>query len=261
MEELKNYLIKREEIIQEILSKPQKKYSIESFHKLRVEIKKLNALLVLLKDCSGKIEKKGVFEPIQELFKQGGKVREIQVENKLLSEYYRDKLLSNYKKNQQNNLKKEKLAFFELVENEFSQKLKFLKDEVIPLVDKLEKDKTEKFLRQRYKRIVKLFHLKKIPKSKAHKLRKELKLFNYCLKMTDSKKYQLAVYGVNDLSELLGEWHDLEVSVVKLKKAKKDDSLASQELIQLKKIRKKLANDADLLFKKIRKTHSSFDKM
>ena len=58
MKALKTYFNKRKSAINLILEKSPKSYIPETFHSLRVEIKKMNALFDLLNYCSKKFKRK-----------------------------------------------------------------------------------------------------------------------------------------------------------------------------------------------------------
>jgi hypothetical protein len=77
------FLLKRERFILELLNLIPENYNSDSFHDRRVEIKILKALFELLDSCVKGIGSKKSFHPFPEIFRQAGKVRDIQVEDGL----------------------------------------------------------------------------------------------------------------------------------------------------------------------------------
>src|SRR5258708_6187319 len=84
---LKNYFARRRKAITSLLRKPARKIVAQNFHQLRIEIKKLNAFYALINYRSKEFKKKKTFKPLKQIFKQAGKVREIQLEQALLKKY------------------------------------------------------------------------------------------------------------------------------------------------------------------------------
>jgi CHAD domain-containing protein len=96
MKELEKYLLKRVTVISGFLEIPKESFTTETIHDLRVEIKKLHALFELLEHCHDNFKMKRLFKPFRHLFRQTGKVREIQVEEELLKMNFENNLPSNY---------------------------------------------------------------------------------------------------------------------------------------------------------------------
>ena len=58
------YLKKRRDTINSLLEKPKRLYTPTAFHKLRVELKKLNAFFDLIKFCSKDFKQKKHLSPL-----------------------------------------------------------------------------------------------------------------------------------------------------------------------------------------------------
>jgi len=84
MKTLTRYLGRRKIAIYLLMKRPRDKFTTHTFHRLRVEIKKLNAFLQLIGFCSNDFKRKKTFKPFGKLFRQAGKVRELQLEKKVL---------------------------------------------------------------------------------------------------------------------------------------------------------------------------------
>src|SRR5436190_20764312 len=105
MKTLKKHLDDRKLAITTFLEQPRDQYTPETFHKLRVEIKKLNALFDLIDFCSKDFKRKKTFRPYHKIFRQAGKVRELQIEETIVQNYCNEHCLVDY----QNKLKLQQL--------------------------------------------------------------------------------------------------------------------------------------------------------
>src|SRR4030095_9185250 len=123
MKTLKKYFDDREFAINRFLEQPRDVYTPETFHKLRVEIKKLNALFDLIDFCCKDFKRKKTFKPFCKIFRQAGKVRELQIEEAIVQNYCNHSCLIDY----QNKLKlqqlKEELDFFLIVKKKLINRL------------------------------------------------------------------------------------------------------------------------------------------
>lgn len=108
MKALKKYIRKREETIHALLEKPTTKFSPTTFHDLRVEIKKLDAVFDLIHFCIRDVKQKKLFTVFNEIFDQAGQVREFQLEEMVLNKYVPKNSLHQYKKENKKDLLKEK---------------------------------------------------------------------------------------------------------------------------------------------------------
>ena len=73
MKALKKYLKKRKSAITFLLEKQQESFTPDTFHTLRLEIKKLNALFDLVNFCSKSFKQKKTFKPFKLIFSSGRK--------------------------------------------------------------------------------------------------------------------------------------------------------------------------------------------
>lgn len=93
MKALKTYLKSRKKASLFQLEKPRIKYSLETFHQLPIEIKKLNALFDLISSSSKKFRCKKMIKAFKTIFRQARKVRDLQIEEASLKKYTQDRLL------------------------------------------------------------------------------------------------------------------------------------------------------------------------
>ena len=108
---LKKYFKSHTSEIDALLKKPDKDFSKEDFHRLRVEIKKIRALTAMLKPAAKKFKQKKALKPLKKIFQQAGKVREIQLEEALLHQRDPKHRLKTYTRNLRAQELKEKKKF------------------------------------------------------------------------------------------------------------------------------------------------------
>src|ERR1043166_9475588 len=92
----KKYFKKRERSMLSLLKKTEKTFTVEDFHQLRVEIKKLKALFKLAGFCLNDFDRKKIFRPLKQLFRQAGKVRETQLEEAIIKKHAIRRLPQKY---------------------------------------------------------------------------------------------------------------------------------------------------------------------
>lgn len=221
MLQLDKYIRKRFETIQLILEKPRKQFSISTFHQLRVEIKKLNATFELINNCIPKFKRAKTFKPFRILFKQAGKIRELQVEEALLNNCIDNELPFSVKQHIQNEKKAERAAFFRNMETLSAASLEKAARKVMPFVQKLNGPEVNRFLSRKHSRIKKLLANPNIKTIEIHELRKELKKYTYMFKcLHDGKAAKVQLSNTDQFMDLLGKWHDCQSVIDHLKKVK-----------------------------------------
>src|SRR6185436_616704 len=82
--EMKDYFRERDRNIDLLLKKLRHSFAPENFHRLRVEIKKTKAFFELIGSASKKFDRDHFFRPYRTIFKEAGKVRELQLEEAVL---------------------------------------------------------------------------------------------------------------------------------------------------------------------------------
>ena len=238
---IKKYTAKRLENLNQLLSKPISKSTVDTLHQIRIEIKKLFALKRFLEHRNIKFLNKKTSSELDELFSKSGKIREIQVALDLI-----------------------KLKFTEIRSHEI---IGFLKKEVeIRKADFINKyngylietrnvvvkniDVNETTLKN-YITILKNTRssISKGPKalpSMIHNIRVNLKDANYLSKLLLTKKV-----NINDMKFILelGEWHDyvsLRKIIFKILAANELNELNTSQLISvIQKINRKIKIDLE----------------
>lgn len=260
MKRLKKYFKNREDAIDILLGKPRSYYTPETFHKLRVEIKKLKALFELLNYCGEEFRQKNIFTPFKLIFRQAGKIRELQVEDLMLKKYISINSITGYRNSLKEQLSQEKRNYFSLLNTTFFTKLKKEYRKAFSYLKQVDKKKVNRYLNDRKNKIEKLLSKNKLKKEDVHELRKQLKTYNYNLKIKDPEKQIKSAQKKDALPELLGMWHDCEVTISHLTKVIGSGALRSKETNQLEKINAKIAADEQHLFNKINAALTSKNK-
>lgn len=250
--ELKNNFIARTKAIDALLEKPVQKFTVDDFHKLRVEIKKLKAQFKLVNFCSKKFEWKKHFKSFQSIFQQAGKVRELQVEATALKKYAISKGLKKYVENLKKDKQKEMFVFLLMINKGLRIRLKKSKKMVLSLIETINKKDAEKYLNRKRKQIKNLISGNQLKIKEVHELRKLIKEFYYNIKSLNFSKQIKLLKETEAFQNILGKWHDCEIIKQHLNEAMVDKTvMGPSEIKQIKRIKVKLSADCEILFKKI----------
>jgi len=174
---LVKYLEKRRSTTDSLLEMPNDKYTSGTFHKLRVEIKKLNALFELVNFCAKDFKREKTFEPFKLIFRQAGKVRELQLEEAMLKKYLSNNPLNNYRSYIKKLLLKEQSDFFLMVNKIPAARLKNKYDRIVPFLSEVDNKKANRYLEKKENSIKKLLGQSILRKQQNKKIHKELMMF------------------------------------------------------------------------------------
>jgi CHAD domain-containing protein len=250
MKTVENYFKKRKKTISGLLTRPASKFTPAAFHLLRVEIKKLKAILDLLEYCSVEIEQKKLFKPFKKLFQKAGVVRELQLEASLLKKMTADNSIEEYitKLNKRQN--KSTRSFFLNCNEALPRKIDQRFESIIPLLPIIGKKCAQGQLEKLRLRISKIIQKDNLRIGDLHNLRKLLKTHQYTVSMVsqaEAKKDK----AVANFMNLIGKWHDLRVIAKDLNKVKDMKNLSGLEIERILLIIERILSDADELFCKI----------
>ena len=246
-----NYLKNREDAIRFLLRKPRSKYTPETFHKLRLEIKKLNAFFDLILYCSKDFKRNKTFKPYKLIFRQAGKVRELQLEEAMLKKYLRYNSLHEYCNNLKIMRQKEADNFFLMIDNNFLEQLEKTQEMLLPFLYEINHKKTNRYLEKKQKKIKKRIEKGISEKKELHQLRIRLKILNHNKTIYKKESAQKSDQKKENLTLLLGNWHDFQSINKHLEKTLKNSQLSLEELNHLKAIKIKIATESQQLFDKI----------
>ncbi|MBK9737655.1 MAG: CHAD domain-containing protein [Saprospiraceae bacterium] len=245
------YLHNREAAIHFILAKQRHKYTSKTFHKLRIEIKKLNALLDLINFCAQDFKQKKTLKPFKQIFHKAGKVREIQLEEVILKKYCINNSLKDFRRNLKKLRLKEQKYFFSILHKNFSARLKKKYHVIASFLSSISKKKVNSYLDIQQNSITKLLSQTSVQTQHIHELRKQLKKFYNIVNCTDVKKNE-SMSNKKILPTLLGKWHDCQVILYHLDKTIESGEINHEEISQLEKIKRKISSDKLILLHKIR---------
>jgi predicted RNase H-like nuclease (RuvC/YqgF family) len=245
------YFEKRKSNIIALLEKPRSEYVPATFHELRVEIKKLNALLHLVEFCANAFERKKIFEPFKTIFRQAGKVRELQLEEAILKKHFSRHSLSDYRNDLKQQQHREQDEFFSMVNDKFISRLEKKFHKIVPFLEEVNKKKADRYLEERENTIKELTVHDTLQSEQAHELRKQLKTLNYNRKSLSGDKQSTAHLKSDTISELLGKWHDYQVMSGHLEKVISTGGVNQEEMKQLDSIKEKINSQSERIFKRI----------
>lgn len=253
MKALETYFKKRKKALNLILEKAPDCYTVETFHELRVEIKRLKALFELIAFCSKKFKLQKTFTPFRIIFKKAGEIRELQLEQTILEEQPNFHLLKKYP-NQLKKLETKKIKnFFATANKRLIKKLKGKYRKIICLFTKASKKKVNRYRNKTRKELKKLIRKNDFKKKQIHDFRKRLKVYQYNEKIMNPDQNKL-VPDQDKLSDLLGKWHDYNVVILHLKKIISTSKKDSNKRNQLRIIQVTMTSKRALLFLKINAT-------
>ena len=216
---LKTTLIKNQfQIIESILQEKKQDFKVENIHELRVELKKLNLLLSIIKTSGNRLKYKKQLNHLKQIFKQAGKIRELQLVILQLNFWKEKYSISKIISIKHDELKQAKLAFIKL--NKVSIHYKQIEQEIISQLEKSKKNsaflqKLQSKINYAFDEITKMKIDKEvqidIKELALHKLRiNTKKLVNY-MKFFNDVENENQIDKLVELNNQLGEWHDLVV--------------------------------------------------
>ena len=256
MKTLKKNLKSTLDTIDELLKIPRTEFSKSDFHKLRVEIKKLNAIFYLINFCSKDFKRKKTFQPFKEIFKQAGKVRELQIEETILEEYLSTESLLDYRKNIKTKQLEEQDSFFQFLGKKLEKSITDKIEILIPFVDQVGKKKANDFIEKKRRIIQNLVNKTLLKTDELHELRKLLKILKYTVSSISVENGESIDSEELVLIDLLGDWHDFHVILKQLDKALESKEIQSSEIEEIKEVKLKISKERDLLLSQIEKLMS-----
>lgn len=215
----KKYFNKRWKLLQDHLLRFASSHDAEELHRLRVEIKKINALIGLTADVTGKKEIKRHFEPVKKIFDRAGKIRSATINLQLSKKY---KITNRIFKNKQKSIINDESKKFLDSYGNYAKILKKAEQNMQNDFADLKKNSVLKFFKEQLKKINHLLGSDKNGE-KLHKARKKIKILLYlhgAISKKPADKLKINTNYLDDLQEKIGYWHDT-VSVLEFLEAKK----------------------------------------
>lgn len=252
MKALKKYLNSRKVNIDFLLGKPKRNFTPGTFHKLRIELKKLNAFLDLVNYSSKDFRKKKIFKPFKQVFRQAGKVRELQLQEAMLKKYFPHNSIPGYKTLLRKSRLKQTRIFFLLFDPKMFTQVKNKFTEIDSFLPKIKAKTATTYLDSEIKKIKNLINKSPLQKEHLHELRKRLKTLSNNRSSLSMDERKDPVPKKDGLPRLLGDWHDLQVMIDHLNKGLDKGGIDPNEVIQLEDLKTKISAESELLFGQIR---------
>lgn len=212
----------------------------EELHKLRVEIKKIKAMLLLAQHSFNEKMLPEEFQPLKKIFKKAGKIRDADVNAGLLAEHHvKDRkikaALKKTLKEKGKNFIKKTGDYREIAEKQE----KILLESLAGLAD-------EK-IRQLFHKELRLLSDKshsRLGTLQLHECRKKIKSLLYAfetLPRITAQKIRLNKFYLKKLEETIGAWHDVVIVIELLREEKyKPGEIPKKLLAEKKKSREKV---------------------
>jgi len=198
---------------------------IQSIHDLRVEIKRLRAVLILAGCLKPGYNRNKTYKLIKPLFKEAGKVRDIHVQMQTIHNESRNRNLElsefyNTLKFKESILRR---AYFEFCDGFNIQSLEVIWASLEKALGDFEtdilKNKLRNCLWDRLNRIVTIKKQAYLTPAEYHQLRIQTKTARYILEVvmkciSDEQRYRDLNEGLKAIHQALGVWHDKEVGIL-----------------------------------------------
>ena len=188
----------------------------DDIHDLRVEIKKIYALLTLAEKCSSDIEFSDYAKPVSKIFKEAGNIRDAQINLQLISGYGNTNEV--YEKRQHELIKRLEKRFCTSIYTHI-RSIKKPYTIIRKSLGDIKNDCIQEFYEKQVKKIEQAL-ADLANKKQLHKCRKRIKKVIYIRSMIDSalkKKLNLNFDYLEKLEEAISKWHDSAVTIDVLK--------------------------------------------
>lgn len=196
----------------------------ETLHKLRVEIKKIRTTVYLVEKCSGPKKLSPALAPLKKMFRDAGRIRELQLHNQLTKKKDKGQVKTLVKK-------------FVADTNLYASSIQKTFDVYIHVFDDLNFKDIKKLLITIQDKTAKLL----ASETAWHEARKEIKRLVYIGNLLPKKlrkKTSLDLSYYKQLEETIGTWHDLDLSIRYLDKmGVKDKSLPEKKTAMVNKVK------------------------
>lgn len=212
-----NYLNQQFETLAGILEKPVRELEAADYHRLRTTLKRIRAGAALLDYGTRKFPLKKTVKPLKKLFRHAGGIRERQLELALLTDLgYRDKL-PGLAAGLEKSLEKKAAALEKLAGKKFIAKVSKRKKQFVKPAKKLKHKAVNDFLEDRMAHVALLRQIEVLNTKQLHDVRKNLKEYLYAGEAFPEAAVHSPV--VDEVQELLGQWHDYAVIGRRFRKA------------------------------------------
>ena len=246
------YFRKRLKRIKKFHEIMQKEITKEGVHELRIEIKKVKALLMFLRWGQHKFQAQKYYRPFKAIFKKAGDVRTLQIESEILQRYISDSSDSYLAVTHQQIFEKTE-DLKKMFKSDILRKLRQHKREISYALKMITEKRMRRFLKLKVKKLERLLEDYIFKEQRLHIIRKNFKRFYFIVKMAYPKAALPEPW--NRLLELLGEWHDNQVVIEHLRKAIYCSQFTQDEIDRLCAVRREMIEHRESLLLKIVRTY------
>lgn len=229
MQQLLKYFKFRKKALTFLLRYSKRKYSKKAFHRFRVEVKKLNALLRILQWANPKFDPKLANKPIRKLFQTAGPIREMQLEKDLLAEHHLLEQMPKLKSQLDKEIQKRRKTFFERRNLSRSKKIQKKFKKIQKEIKKKKALDFTLFIEDLWEEILGMITAGIGPEN-AHDLRKKLKIYLFSLEILGKHNFPIHIPKVEVVSSQLGAWHDRHVFLTRVEKEDLRSQISPDEL-------------------------------
>lgn len=222
-----NYLNQQFDALDGILEKPVRELEAADYHRLRTTLKRIRACAALIGSGNRKFAVKKTVKPLKKLFRHAGGIRERQLELALLADLgYREKL-PGLAASLEKSLDKKITALEKLAGKKFTGKVSRRRKRFSKPSKKLKHDAVIAFLDDKMSHVALLRQIEVLNTAQLHEVRKNLKDYLYAGEAFPEAAVHSPV--VDEVQELLGQWHDYAVIGRRFRKALRNDKLGQGE--------------------------------
>ncbi len=245
------YLEKIREKIKALLKKSPATFEDEDYHSLRVEIKKLKAVAGFIEFSNKKFSKKKWLKPFTKIYKQAGKIRELQLEEAFLKTN-NPQFIEQYLAKMAKRIERGKNKFALIPAKKTRRKIRKTINGIESFLQKTNEADSIQFINKEREKISTITRELPLNPGNAHQLRKLLKEDFYNRKRVDWPSEKIK--AEDDLLELLGRWHDCVVLNDQIGTSILKAEINPAELAELLKINAAVSSQSENLFTQINAT-------
>ncbi len=206
------------------LKKYGRSWETETLHQIRVDIKRIKAILEASSVCTNGFKAHKNFIPFREIFRRAGDIREPDVLNKLQSEQQGNESKDNPLTENMEAL----CAAFESDIPEFIKVARKNGDKLAIVTKKVHRDDFKQYVRKKKKEVKSKLY-PKLRMNIIHKVRKAIKEVIYLSEVEGKLKGEEAKF-YNEMQDAIGQLHDKQV-FLELQKNKNDESVRKKCIV------------------------------
>lgn len=255
MKNLKRYWNRRVDNVVSLITITRNAGNANYYHDIRIEVKKIKALFELIRYHDRDFKLKKNLEPFRQLFERAGRIREIQIEKKLLKKYLRQSsspylavLLSA-----QNDYDK---SFNKIPVTQVVSNILAARNRVKRHIDELSVQAMEKYLVKMERKVMKKLS-GELHGRVVHQLRKKLKTLHYNIDQVQPNREMMGGQHWIKFLDALGKWHDCEVAIRHLKKFVRKSKLKNVKVREVSNMLFNLTKEKTALLKRINRNRKS----